>query len=336
MRVFVVVNSVAEIGGRQTTALLIAGLVNRGHDVWLVDVSAVSISGGRADTGVQATGVWLGQQENMRNLDSDNVEERCRGVSASDFQSVRLNANDLILIRTNPGRDAGSAAIHETFLYLCQIAQLRGIRVLNCPVNLALFASKAAILMLEPRFRPATIVSPNAEEVVGFIRDSDQHCVVKPLVGSRGQDVIRVAADQPGLAELIRNTFGSRPVVAQHFVNSVEPGDKRVVVVNGELLELNGHYGGIHRLPAEGDFRANLHAGGTARPLTLEAKEIEAVQHAARLLNRHGIALAGVDLVGDQVIELNVFSTGGIYDANRFAGEDFASEIIDRMDIGDR
>ena len=120
-------------------------------------------------------------------------------------------------------------------------------------------------------------------------------------------------------------------MVAQHFIAADHPGDRRVVVLDGKILEANGHIAGIERRPAENDFRGNLHAGGTAHPFTLTPTERAAAEHAAMLLRASGIRLAGVDLIGDQIIELNVFSTGGLYDANRFANIDFTEMIVQRL-----
>ena len=117
-------------------------------------------------------------------------------------------------------------------------------------------------------------------------------------------------------------------MVAQHFVHSEVPGDKRVVVVGGEILEQNGNVGGIHRRPAAGDFRANIHAGGTAHPLSLDEEERESVEHAARYLHQNGVWLAGIDLIGSKIIEFNVYSTGGLFDANQFSGLKFEDVIV--------
>ena len=88
---------------------------------------------------------------------------------------------------------------------------------------------------------------------------------------------------------------------------------------------------GIERRPAVDDFRANLHAGGSAHELTLSKRARSAAEYAARLLADHGIWLAGVDLIGDRIIEFNVFSTGGLYDSIQFSGVRFDDAIVEHL-----
>ena len=204
-------------------------------------------------------------------------------------------------------------------------------RVINRPGKLKLFASKASLELLPPRFRPQMIVAHSAGEIASFVKESKTTCVIKPLVGSRGEGVIKVEHDKADLESLISSTYRSRGVVAQYFIDSEEPGDKRIVVVNGKIIEANGHIAGIHRVPADGDFRANLHAGGSARPLSLSTDERATVNHSASLLLQNGISFAGIDLIGAKVIEFNVFSTGGIYDACQFADFDFSDKIANEL-----
>lgn len=328
MRIFVVVNRVEEIGYRQTTALLIASLFTQGLEVFVSGVDQCRFHGSADANEFLISAIQLsdanGQDETF---DSRQVEAFCQRASSHAARSLKLDESDLILIRTNPGRDLPRWSFHESFLEFCMAAKSRGVRVVNAPEKLKFLASKASLSILDPRFRAPMLVSHDLKSVVEFIQDSDTDCVVKPLVGSRGKDVIKVRSTDDDLLARLADTYESRAIVAQHFIHSDEPGDKRVVVFDGKLIEVNGGLAGIHRLPAEGDFRANLHAGGTAHPLVLSDSQREAVLHAAKILMECGVRLAGIDLVGDRIIEFNVFSTGGLYDAIRFAQHDFAATV---------
>jgi glutathione synthase len=326
MRIFVAVNRIEEIGRSQTTALLIAALMRRGCEVHLADVDAFSFQGGLDCNWhvVNAVRVALSPP-----CDSGAVEAFAR--SRPGPESREMEPGDMILIRTNPGRDQVRSAVHDTFLYFCRSAQATGIRVVNDPTNLRFLASKASLGLVDPAYRPMMIVSHDAERVADFVSQSQVDCVIKPLVGSRGQNVILVRPDQTGLGELIRSTFGERGVVAQHFVHDDHPGDKRVVVVGGQILQLAGHLGGIQRQPPAGDFRGNLHVGGTPLRLTLDDAARQTAEYASQLLMEYGIWLAGVDLIGHKIIEFNVFSTGGLYFAEQDSGLSFSDEIIAQL-----
>lgn len=330
MRIFIAVNHIEEIGHRQTTALLIAAMVRKGCSVHLADVDKFSVQGGFTEHRpfVNATKFEIARNQ-VSSFQSVDVEAFAQSKPAQS--RMKIGTGDLIFIRTNPGRDIERNSIHDSFLSVCLSAQSTGVRVVNDPANIRFFASKAALSNIDSQFRPVMIVSHDPVIISNFVRQSKIECVVKPVVGSRGQDVIRVQPNQKDLPELIALTFRDRGIIAQHFVKSDEPGDRRVVVANGKILEIDGQLGGIHRRPSDGDFRANIHAGGTAHKLTLTTKARNAVEHAARILNDHGIWLAGVDLIGDQIIEFNVFSTGGLYFAEEESGIDFSGAIISQL-----
>ncbi len=346
MRVFVFVNQVQEIGFRQTTALLIAAFYRQGHDVFLADVDGLTICGSQnylselsytseshsrdqpansCGNCVLAKSVQL-KLESTNQANSNQVSEFAKSIQDSHFEPVEIHSNDLILIRTNPGRDIQRLPQHRTFLELCQVAKSSGIQIINDPEKLSFFASKASVNLLPAKYRPEMMLSHDPSLIASFIKQANCDCVVKPLLGSRGQDVVRVNAQTNDIEKTL-SRFNGQSIVVQHFITSGEPGDKRVVVFDGQLINHAGHFAGIHRLPPSGDFRANLHVGGTAQPLALTTEQQEAVMLAAQMLRGAGIKLAGVDLVGSKVIEFNVFSTGGMYDANQFAGFDFAEAI---------
>ena len=332
MRVFVFVNRVQEIGPRQTTALLISALHRQGHDVWLADVDGISLVGSNATQQIQlqADAVQLRIAEPS---DASAVASFSESIDNNSFSELAITKDDLILIRTNPGRDLDNSGKHGLFLELCKIALSIGIRVINNPSNLAFFASKTAVALLPQQFRPEMLVTHKFDEAVAFIKDMNRECVIKPVHGSRGNNVIRISKITDNLPDELASRFGDQSIVVQRFIDCDEPGDKRVIVLNGNLIEHNGHLAGIHRIPAAGDFRANLHAGGQAQPLSLSNEQREAALAAAAILKQNGIEFAGIDLIGTKVIEFNVFSTGGLFDANRFASCDFADKVVSSLGI---
>lgn len=328
MRVFVFVNQIQEIGFRQTTALLISACYRMGCEVYLSNVDGLAVSSSRSGSRASANAIPLNLDEHARS--SRSVSDFAKTVDITQLGSEEIKNEDVILIRTNPGRDLNRSNVHSTFLELCQVAKAKGIRVINDPDRLGFFASKAAISVLPDKYRPEMLVTNDLQSVVQFVKSSECDCVVKPLLGSRGENVVRLRSDTATLDESLKH-FAGKSIVVQHFIASQERGDKRVVVLNGELIENEGQIAGIHRIPADGDFRANLHAGGSAIPLSLTQDQREAVLAAAAILKNAGIQLAGIDLIGNKVIEFNVFSTGGIYDANQFADFDFTESIVSSM-----
>lgn len=323
MRVVVVVNRVAEVTARQTTAMLIAAFVARGHDAFVAEVDGLSVRDSRASPVCSCEAVRVSACD----LDSQEVASR---VNAGAFETVQLAEGDLLFLRINPGRDPERIGTHDRCLQLASVAMSLGIRVLNRPDQLNRFASKASLFELDAAYRPAAIVCSRIEQVIEFAAQRDRACVVKPLVGSRGRDVVRLAVDDADTVETVTEVMLRGPVVCQEFVDWDQPGDVRLVVLDGQPLTIDGEVAAIHRVPAAGEFRANLHVGGTAQPIKPSAAMLAAATHAAQHLKAHGIWLAGIDLIGDKIIETNVFSTGGLFDAQRFYQRDFVGEIVQR------
>lgn len=327
MRVTVVINRFTELVARQTTTMLIRELVLAGHDVGVSEVADIAQDHGPQ---VQTTPV-IPIAKAIATSTQAIADAIANGASQTTVWEIR--SRDLIFIRTSPGRDTARLAVHERFLTLAQRAEQSGhVRVINSPSQLWRMASKDSIQELDQQYYPQTVIAQNRGAVSQAVKRSSP-CIIKPLIGSRGDGIMKV--DGPRLnsqqAAQVDALLAKGAVLVQEFVDVEEAGDIRVVVVGGSVLQLNGKVAAIRRVPAEGDFRGNLHAGGTAWPVNLTASQMEVANAAADLLHRQGIWLAGVDLVGNKVIELNVFSTGGLHDAERFTGEKFSSEIVRRL-----
>lgn len=323
MRVVVVINRYDELKARQTTAMLIAAFVSRGHEVFVTEVGELTVRDQGLNVECKCKAVPL--PEGVR--DSEQV---VAGLAAGATETVQLANGDLLFLRTNPGRDPERIGEHDRCLQLASVALSRGIGVINRPDQLNRFASKASLFELAPEFRPAGIVTACLEEVLEFATRRAELCVVKPLIGSRGRDVVLLNHNDQTRVDAVAAVMQNGPAVCQEFVAWDQPGDVRLVVLNGEPLAVDGQVAAIHRVPATGDFRANLHAGGTAQPIEPTESMLAAATHAARLLNQNGIWLAGIDLIADRVIETNVFSTGGLFDAQRFYKRDFVGCIVDQ------
>jgi glutathione synthase len=120
--------------------------------------------------------------------------------------------------------------------------------------------------------------------------------------------------------------------MVQEFVPGAEQGDVRVTVVNGSILEVDGRPAAVARVPSGSDFRSNLHAGGVARATDVTDTMREAVMQIAPYLRQEGLAHVGVDFVGGRILELNVFSPGGLYPSEHLYGQDFSNAVIEAFE----
>ena len=258
-------------------------------------------------------------------------------IAAADETAIALHKDslDVVFVRTNPARDFSRSALHQSALSLLRLVERNGVQVINRPEGLTKAATKLYLLELPSFTRPRTLVSANRAEITAFILAIAAPVVLKPLQGTRGSDVFFLSsAADPNLNQIIDVILRQGLVMVQQQIPGAAAGDTRVVVFNGEILSVGGQVAAIQRVPKQGDLRSNLHAGGTAQPgkVTDEMKKV--VSAIGTKLVTDGLYLAGLDFIGAQLVELNVFSTGGLRDAEKFTGAAFAEQIIQTVCSG--
>lgn len=319
MKITFLVNDPNDIQPDQTTATLIGAAIHRGHHVGITGVR---------DLSCQPDGQPWAQVRCLTNEIRD-LEILVKDISKTQPISKALSETDILFIRTNPARDLHHAAAHHAALVLARQCQDQGVCVINQPDGLIRASTKLYLLELPAFTRPETLVSQNRAEIIDFIRRLNDPVVLKPLQGTRGNDVFFVSSVQDkNLNQIMDVILRQGLVMAQRCLPDADAGDTRVVVFEGNILEVNGKAGAIRRVPAKGDFRSNTHAGGQAQPATITDKMRKVVTAIGSKLVQDGLFLVGLDFMNNLLIEINVFSTGGLWDASRFTGQDFSQYII--------
>ncbi len=319
MRIALVVNDAAELVPTMTTAMLAHAVLRRGHELCVVDVLALELAGAVV---ARARVCPAGGCD-------DEIDAALARIARASVARVELDRVDAVLLRTNPARDPRRAWAHAALMDLARVLRDRGVVVQNDPDGLARTASKLSLARLPPRLVPPTAATRDPEVVRAWARRCGR-CVIKPARGTRGHDVYLIdGPDDPTIADATSAAGRDGLVLVQPYLLAAAAGDVRVVVLDGALLEVDGHLAAIRRVPAPGEFRSNLHQGGRPAP----AGELSAVVRAgsievAGILAREGIALAGLDWIGDHLIEANVHSTGGLHAAVAFTGADFPGAVI--------
>lgn len=321
MKITFLVNDPTDIQPTQTTAMLISAAVNQGH---VVGVTGVGDLAGHSDGQPWAQIRWLKEK-------TTNLRRFTQQISEIKPVGVPLTQNDLLYLRTNPAR-GNRAPAHSLALNLARRCQASGVRVINQPDGLTRAATKLYLLELPDFTRPQTLVSQNRADILSFIRALNSPAVLKPIQGTRGNDVFLIDSIQDAnLNQIIDVILRQGPVMAQRCIPGAESGDTRVVVLNGKVLEVNDHFAAIQRVPKTGDFRSNIHAGGSAQPGIVTDEMFHVVESIGPKLVSDGLFLVGLDFIGAQLVEINVFSTGGLRDAQKFTGQAFAEAVIEKL-----
>ena len=111
-----------------------------------------------------------------------------------------------------------------------------------------------------------------------------------------------------------------------------EKGDIRLFIMNGEPLRIDGKYAALRRVAAKDDIRSNIHAGGTAEAVEIGKTELAVAELIRPKLVADGMFLVGIDIVGDKILEVNVFSPGNLGSCSKLAGVDFSVPILEAME----
>src|SRR3954462_6229847 len=229
---------------------------------------------------------------------------------------------DVVLMRQDPPFDLG----YITATHLLERIQGQTL-VVNDPASVRNAPEKVWVLDYA-RFMPPNLVTRSLSVARQFLAEHGE-IVVKPLHGNGGKAVFKVGSDGQNLASLIEvfNTAYREPHVVQAFLPGVAEGDKRIVLIDGEVT------GAVNRIPGEGEIRSNLAVGGKAAKTELTAREQEICATLAPELNRRGLLFVGIDVIGGEwLTEINVTSPTGIVAIDRFNGTDTPALIWDSIE----
>jgi glutathione synthase len=229
---------------------------------------------------------------------------------------------DVVLMRQDPPFDLG----YITATHLLERITHETL-VVNDPASVRNAPEKVWVLDFA-RFMPPTLVTRDLDEARAFLAEHGE-IVVKPLHGNGGKAIFKVGRDGSNLSSLIEvfNTAYREPHMVQAFLPGVTNGDKRIVLVDGDVA------GAVNRIPGEGEIRSNLAVGGTAAKTELTPREQEICAALAPELKRRGLLFVGIDVIGGEwLTEINVTSPTGIVAIDRFNGTDTAGLIWDAIE----
>jgi glutathione synthase len=327
MRVGFVVNDVMTEDSRYTTTRLSFSAARRGHEAWVMGVGDFIYD---VDGTISA---WARAAPGSR---YKSTETYLKAVQGDDAAQERLKIDDLdvLLLRNDPADDAAERSWAQTSgILFAQLAVKRGVLVLNDPFSLANAVNKTYFQHFPEAVRPATVITRDADEVRSFVKQQGGKVVIKPLQGSGGQGVFLVdSEDGSNLNQIIEAISRDGYIVVQEFLPAAEKGDLRLFVMNGRPLERDGKYAAFRRFNAGQDIRSNMHAGGKPRRAKVDDGVLELVEMVRPKLVQDGMFLVGLDIVGDKLMEVNVFSPGGLGSAQELHEVDFTVPVIEALE----
>lgn len=296
------------IAGDSSFALMLSAQA-RGHQVFHYDVGSLSLD---EDDRLIAHATPVTVQREAGNH-----------YTAGETRRIDLGRDiDVVLMRQDPPFDMG----YITATHLLERIEGETL-VVNNPRSVRNAPEKVMVLDYR-RFMPPTLVTRSVDEVRAFQKRHGA-IVIKPIHGNGGKAIFRVSEDGENLGALFEvfNQTWPEPHMVQAFLPEVAQGDKRIVLVDGEVA------GAINRKPGEGEFRSNLAVGGYAEKTELTPQEREICAALGPELKRLGLIFVGIDVIGGRYLtEINVTSPTGIVAIDRFNGTDTAAMIWDAIE----
>lgn len=296
------------ISGDSSFALMLSAQ-ERGHEIYHYDVGSLT----------------LDEDDRLIAHAHQVTVQRVVGDHYREGEKRRLDLGkdiDVVLMRQDPPFHMG----YITATHLLERIEGETL-VVNNPRSVRNAPEKVMVLDYR-RFMPPTIVTRSVEEVRLFQKKHGA-IVVKPIHGNGGKAIFRVGPEGENLGALFEvfNQTWPEPHMVQAFLPEVAKGDKRIVLVDGEIA------GAINRKPGEGEFRSNLAVGGYAEKTELTAEEQEICAALGPELKRLGLIFVGIDVIGGKYLtEINVTSPTGIVAIDKFNGTDTPGMIWDAIE----
>ena len=328
MKLGFVVNNIEGEKPQYTTTRLAMSARNLGHEIWLMGVGDLA-QGADGRVVAHAAGP---DDKTYRSLKAflDDVQS----VEKESRDKIVVDDLDVLMLRNDPAEDALDRPWAQTSgILFGQLAAAHGVLVVNDPVHLTDAVNKTYFQHFPEEVRPKTLISRNEEDIKAFIKDCEGKAVLKPLQGSGGQSVFLVTGKKDqNINQMIETLIRDGYVVAQEYLSSANKGDVRFFVMNGEPLVVDGQFAAFRRVPSDSDVRSNMHVGGEAQAVKVTDAMLALVEMVKPKLVQDGMFLVGLDIVGAKLMEVNVFSPGGLGSAGNLGGQDFARPVIEALE----
>jgi len=324
MRIAFVVNEVVTEIDEYTTTRLARAAAQLGHQTWYVGVGDVEL-GGDGHVVARARAAELERD--------DTLERFMERVKEHDGKRIVMDDLDAVFLRNESLEDLQDRPWASPFgVVLGQVLKARGVTVVNDPMSLVRATSKLYLEEFPERIRPRSLVTRDPEAIEAFVAEVG-HSVVKPLYGAKGRNVFVIEDEsEANLAQITEAVLQDGYALAQQFVDGGEDGDARIFLLEGQILERDGVLAAFRRVPSGNDPRANISKGGRAVPLDVGEVERGIVDAMSEKLVTDGMFFVGVDVIGDQVVEINAESPGGMQAVERLYDIDVCPTVIEALE----
>jgi glutathione synthase len=327
MRIGFMVNDVKTELESYTTTRLAASAINMGHEVWVMGAADFEYG---TDDKIHACARSAPQKQ----YKSIEVYLKQLQGSKAMVENISVDDLDVLMLRSDPSTETGERTWAQTAgINFGRVAMRSGVIVLNDPNGLAKAINKMYFQLFPEEVRPRTLISRDPDALKRFAKSEGGRCVLKPLLGSGGANVFLVRpGDMANINQMIEAVSRDGYVIAQEYLPAAAEGDTRLFLMNGRPYRYQGKYAAFRRVRSGEDMRSNVHAGGQKEAAKITDVHLKLAEVVRPKLVQDGMFLVGLDIVGDKLMEINVFSPGGLGSAGEFENVNFSKGVIEALE----
>ncbi|MFV2032822.1 MAG: glutathione synthetase [Gammaproteobacteria bacterium] len=329
MQLGIIVNDIQTEQGDFTTTHLAMAATNLGHEVWYMGV---------ADLDYEPDEKAHGYARRVADKKYRSAYTYLASLNGKNAQAERISIDelDVLLLRNDPADDINTRHwARLAGINFARLAMRHGLIVLNDPNGLTHAINKMYLQTFPREIRPRTLITRNREEIKHFIAEQNGWGVLKPLAGSGGRNVFLVNPQSgANLNQMIDAVATEGYIIVQEYLPEVEKGDTRMFLMNALPLKCRGHYAAFHRVRYSGDsdFRSNMTAGACAVKAIVTDEMLRLAEQVRPRLVQDGMFLVGLDIIGNKLMEINVFSPGGLDSLEKLEGVPFMQSVIQAIE----
>ena len=289
---------------KDTTLAMLLAAQKREWEIWYIEQDCLYLDHGVAMAEMQALTVRYDP------LDWFTLGERIRRPLAD---------MDVVLMRKDPPFD--NEFIYST--YILEAAELQGTLIVNKPQSLR-DCNEKLFATLFPQCTPPTVVSRRADVLREFAAKHGD-VILKPLDGMGGTSIFRHRAGDPNLSVILETltALGTQQIMGQAYLPAIKDGDKRILMIDGEPVDYC-----LARIPAAGETRGNLAAGGHGEARPLSDKDRWIASQVGPTLREKGLLFVGLDVIGENLTEINVTSPTCIREIDNAFGTNIGEMLM--------
>lgn len=328
MKLGLLVNNIKTEKSDYTTTLIAKTATNMGHEVCYISVEQLSYS---IEDTVYANSVKvpLGQYHSLTSY------LKMLHSKKAILEKTTLDKLDVLWLRNDPAEDVNDRPwARLAGINFGRLAMRHGVLVVNDPRGLNQAINKMYLQYFPEEVRPRAIITRDASDIKHFVEQERGYAVLKPLSGSGGRNVFLIHPEgKSNINQIIESVAQDGFIIAQEYLKEAKNGDTRLFLMNGKPLRVKNKIAAIHRQKAgDDDIRSNISAGASAHKANVTPQMLELAEIIRPRLVRDGLFLVGLDIVGSKLMEINVFSPGGLIGCERFENTKFCQEIIQSLE----